>query len=157
MNKKSCVRPQTACRVAVALMVTCGAFALPALADDSARVSKNRLSLEERIDAGDLKYRDPQTGEIVVATAERVAAIRNGLAPNFDWPSGAEISVADDGTVRADIGGAMRDVFVVRANLDGSRQRGCFRDLDAAVAFIVGLDADEAKRAGNRTPVAVTE
>jgi hypothetical protein len=157
MQKKSCVWPKTVCRVAAVVMVVCGAFALPALADDSAGVSKTRLSLEERISAGDLKYRDLQTGEIVVATAERVAAIRDGLAPNFDWPSGAEISVADDGTVRADIGGAMRDVFVVRANLDGSRQSGCFRDLDAAVAFIVGLDADEAKRAGGQTPLTAAE
>ena len=157
MKMKSCVRPQTVYLVAAVVMVVCGAFVLPALADDSAGVSKTRMSLEERISAGDLKYRDLQTGEIVVATSERVAAIRNGLAPNFDWPSGAEISVADDGTVRADIGGAMRDVYVVRVNIDGSRQRGCFRDLDAAVAFIVGLDADEAKRAGDRTPSAVTE
>lgn len=157
MEKNPGVRLRTVCRVAAVVMVVCGAFALPALADDSAGVSKTRLSLEERIGAGDLKYRDLQTGEIVMATAERVAAIRNGLAPNFDWPAGAEISVADDGTVRADIGGAMRDVYVVRVNLDGSRQRGCFRDLDAAVAFIVGLDADEAKRADEQTPPAAVE
>ena len=157
MQKKRCVRPQTVCRVAVVVMVVCGTFVLPALADGSDGISKTRTSLEERISAGDLKYSDPQTGEIVVATSERVAAIRNGLAPHFDWPDGAEISVADDGTVRADIGGAMRDVHVARTNLDGSRQRGCFRDLDAAVAFIVGLDVDEAKRAGDRTPAAVTE
>ena len=66
MQKKSCVWPKTVCRVAAVVMVVCGAFALPALADDSAGVSKTRLSLEERISAGDLKYRDLQTGEIVV-------------------------------------------------------------------------------------------
>lgn len=148
---------RTVCRFAAMVIVTCGTIALPAVADDVHGPQKPGATLEERISAGDLKYRDSRTGEIVVATAERVAVLRQELAPQFDWPAGAEITIADDGTVRADINGAMRDVHVARTNPDGTRELGCFRDLDAAVAFIVGLDRAEAKRAGVQTPAAVAE
>ncbi|MGD8441730.1 MAG: hypothetical protein PVG53_14455 [Holophagae bacterium] len=113
--------------------------------------------LEARIAAGDLHYRDTRTGEVVLATETRVDEIRTRLAPQFDWPAGASVDVADDGTISADIDGAMRDVMVVRTRLDGTRERGCFRDLDAAVAFIVGLDIDTAKRVGDQRPVKVNE
>ena len=113
--------------------------------------------LEARIAAGDLQYRDTKTGEVVLATEARVNEIRTRLAPQFDWPAGAHVAVADDGTVSADIDGAMRDVMVVRTRLDGTLERGCFRDLDAAVAFIVGLDIDTAKRVGDQRPVRVNE
>ena len=149
--------PWAVCRVAAMVIVTFGAFVLPAVADDVQGTQKTGASLDDRISAGDLKYRDSRTGEIVVATAERVATLRQELAPQFDWPAGADISVAADGTVRADINGAMRDVYLVRTNLDGTRERGCFRDLDGAVAFIVGLDRDEAKRVGDQTPAAAAE
>ena len=56
---------------------------------------QQRVSLARTLISAARIGQDQQTGEIVVATAERVAAIRDGLAPNFDWPSGAEISVAD--------------------------------------------------------------
>ena len=113
--------------------------------------------LEARVAAGDLQYRDTRTGEVVPATEARVNEIRTRLARQFDWPAGARVTVADDGTVSADIDGAMRDVMVVRTRLDGTRERGCFRDLDAAVAFIVGLDIDTANRVGDRAPVKVSE
>ena len=67
------------------------------------------------------------------------------------------VDVADDGTVSADIDGAMRDVMIVRTLLDGTRERGCFRDLDGAVAFIVGLDVDASKRSGGRVRHEVVE
>lgn len=102
--------------------------------------SASVIALEERIAAGDLKYLDSRTGEVVVATDAGIALLRQELAPLFGWPSGVEYTTAADGTVRAGIDGAMRDVYLVRTNLDGSRVRGCFRDLDSAVAFIVGLE-----------------
>lgn len=148
---------RTVGRFAAMVVVTCGVIVLPAIADDVHGAQKPGATLEERITAGNLKYRDSRTGEIVVATAENVAALRKELAPQFDWSAGAEVTIADDGTVRADINGAMRDVHVARINPDGTRELGCFRNLDAAVAFIVGLDRAEAKRAGVQTPVAVAE
>lgn len=149
--------PAAVGRLAVTMIVVCGTVALPALADDAPGAQNRAALLEERISAGDLAYRDSRTGEVVVATAERIAALRNELAPQFDWPAGASVTVADDGTVRADINGAMRDVFVVRTNLDGTRERGCFRDLESAVAFIVGLDRAEAKLGSSQPPAAVAE
>lgn len=125
--------------------------------DDRAAPTTVAARLEARVAAGDLKYRDTGTGEVVLVTEARVNEIRMRLAPQFDWPAGASVDVADDGTVSADIDGAMRDVMVVRTRLDGSRERGCFRDLDAAVAFIVGLDIDTAKRVGDQQPVKVNE
>lgn len=113
--------------------------------------------LERRVAAGDLTYRDNRSGEVVVATEARVAEIRRSLEAQFDVPAGARIDVTDDGTVSADIDGAMRDVYIVRTRLDGTRERGCFRDLDAAVAFIIGLDIDTAERNGTRSPAAMTE
>lgn len=116
----------------------------PVFADDSGDRGDNRpasmIVLEERIAAGDLKYLDPRTGEVVVADYSRVALLRQELAPLFGVPVGVEQSIAADGTVRASANGAVSDVYLVKTNLDGTRVRGCFRDLDAAVAFIVGLD-----------------
>lgn len=147
--------PAAVGRIAVMMIVVCGTIALPALADDVHGAPDRAAALEERINAGDLKYRDSRTGEVVVATAERIAALRSDLAPEFDRPAGATVTVADDGTVRADINGAMRDVYVMRVNLDGTRDFGCFRDLDSAVAFLVGLDRDQTKRVGDPTRTAV--
>jgi len=98
--------------------------------------------LEERIAAGNLEYRDARTGEIVVATAERVAAIRESLAPQFAAVSGVHQYLRADGTVQVTAEQSFSDVMLSRVNLDGTSTRGCFRDLDAAVAFVVGLDAD---------------
>jgi hypothetical protein len=95
--------------------------------------------LEARIASGDLEYRDPQTGHIVVATAERVAEIRNELAPRFDRPPSFDQTVLADGTVRAEVNGDIRDVHIVRVNLDGAVEVACVRSLDAAVSFMVGL------------------
>jgi hypothetical protein len=93
----------------------------PAVSDDG---SGDRAALmQERIAAGDLEYRDPRTGEVVVATEERVAELRSELAPQLDWPAGARVEVADDATVSADIIGAMRDVFIARTRIDGTRER----------------------------------
>ena len=43
------------------------------------------------------------------------------------------------------IGDAIRDVHLMRINLDGTQTTACLRNLDAAVAFIVGLDTVEEK------------
>ena len=115
------------------------------------------IALEERVAAGDLEYRDSRTGEVVVATKGGIALLRQELAPLFGWPSVAEITTAADGTVRASIDGAMRDVYIARTNLDGTRTRGCFRDLDSAVAFVVGLDRALQDTYGGDLPSVATE
>lgn len=137
--------PRTMCRVAVAVIVVCGAVALPAIANDDQQTRAIGASLEERIAAGDLQYRDSRTGEVVVATAERVADIRESLAPQFAPVSGVHQYVKDDGTIQVTAEQTFNDVFLSRVNLDGTRTRGCFRDLDSAVAFIVGLDTEMQK------------
>lgn len=126
-------------------------------ADEAAPAPTRMEILAQHIEAGDLEYHDSKTGEIVVATEARVAEIRSRLEPHFDRPQGARVDVADDGTVSADIDGAMRDVFIVRTRLDGTRETGCFRDVDAAVAFIVGLDIYASKRSGGGVPREVVE
>lgn len=110
--------------------------------------------LEQRIAAGDLKYRDPGTGEVVVATQDRIDALRSGLERHFSQPPVFNEQVAADGTVMSVVGDAIRDVQVMRINLDGTRTTACLRNLDAAVAFIVGLDAVEDVTAGDRPSVA---
>ncbi len=115
------------------------------------------IALDERIAAGDLKYRDSRTGEVVVATHARIAMLRLELAPHFGWPVEADVATAADGTVRGESNGAMRDVHVARTNLDGTRARGCFRDLDAAIAFVVGLDEYQKEHADDQADTAVAE
>jgi len=131
----------------------------PVLADDSRHGSDGRpasmIVLEERIEAGDLKYRDSRTGEIVVATRERIDALRSNLERHFGQLPVYNEKVSANGAVVSVIGDAIRDVHLVRINLDGTRTTACLRDLDAAVAFIVGLDTVENKTADNR-PVAAT-
>lgn len=137
------------------VLVALACVAPPAMSADSGEGAAALLS--KRIAAGDLKYRDNRTGEVVIATEARVAEIRASLEPLFKSPESARIDVADDGTVSVDPNGAIRDVYVVRTRIDGTRERGCFRDLDAAVAFVVGLDIDAARSGGARPSAAVTE
>lgn len=135
--------------------------AAPVVADDTRDRADGRSAsvvlLEERIAAGDLKYHDPRTGEIVVADYSRVALIRQELAPLFGGPVTVEQTIAADGTVKASANGAVQDVYLVRTNLDGTRVRGCFRDLDAAVAFIVGLDADLKRHTDEEPRISVVD
>jgi len=146
---------------ATILTVAVLAIVSPVVADDAwdggVVRSASAIALEERIAAGDLKYRDSRTGEVVVATHARVAVLRMELAPQFGWPAAANVTTAADGTVRAESNGAVRDVFVVRTNLDGTRTRGCFRDLDAAVAFVVGLNEDQEQHSDGQTRVVAAE
>ena len=143
--------------VAIVMMSAVMAAAVPVFADDSRDGSESRnatvVALEKRIAAGDLEYRDSRTGEIVVATPERIAALRSDLERHFGQPPVFNERVTADGAVVAVVGDAIRDVHLVRINLDGTRTTACLRNLDAAVAFIVGLDTVENKAAGNR-PVA---
>jgi hypothetical protein len=136
------VRPY--CCAAILLTVTAMVFVAPVIAADSSNPGDGRsasaIALDERVVAGDLKYRDSTTGEVVVATAERIAALRSGFERHFGQPPVYNRSVSEDGTVSSEIGDAIRDVIVVRTNLDGTRETACFRTVDAAVAFIVGLD-----------------
>ncbi|MCU0304342.1 MAG: hypothetical protein MUC56_09835 [Thermoanaerobaculales bacterium] len=120
------------------LLMVLGAAAA-AVAGESA--SPLVVALEARVAAGDLEYRDPQTGQVVLATAERVAALRNELAPQFEPPAVLARTVAADGTIGFVSDGTPRDVMLVRVNLDGTREHACVRDLDSAVAFVVGLEA----------------
>lgn len=110
--------------------------------------------LEERIAAGDLEYRDSRTGEVVVATAERVAELRSNLERHFAQPPVFNERVNANGAVVAVVGDAIRDVQLVRINLDGTRTTACMRDLDAAVAFLIGLDTVENKATGDRPVLA---
>mgnify|MGYP001829250584 CR=1 FL=1 len=146
---------------AIVFTATVVALVTPVVADDSWDGTHGRpasmILLEERIAAGDLKYHDPRTGEVVVADYSRVALLRQELAPLFGGPVTVERSVAADGTVRASANGAVNDVYLVRTNLDGTRVRGCFRDLDAAVAFIVGLDEDLKRHTAEEPRVSVVD
>jgi len=146
--------------------LVCGLLALglsiaTARADERPDAGATRVMtatlLEERIAAGDLEYRDAGTGEIVVATAERVAAIRESLAPQFAPVSGVHQYARADGTVQVTAEQTFSDVMLSRVNLDGTRSRACFRDLDAAVAFVVGLDAEQNVQTADPTRIAVAE
>lgn len=108
------------------------------------------ISLEKHLGAGDLEYRDPSTGEIVVATQDRIDALRFDLERIFGQPPVSNEKVSANGAVVSVIGDAIRDVHLVRINLDGTRTTACLRNLDAAVAFIVGLDIVENEAADNR-------
>jgi len=138
---------------ALAVMTIVVSMALPAAAGDAMSLQQ---ILAERIAAGDLEYRDARTGEVVVATAERVAEIRESLAPQFAPVSGVHRYEKADGTIQISADQPFRDVFLSRVNLDGTRTRGCFRDLDAAVAFVVGLDATM-ERSSDPTRTAVVD
>lgn len=109
--------------------------------------------LEERISAADLAYRDPGSGEMVKATADRLAELRIRLAPAFEPVPAIPEARRPDGTVVAHVDGAIRDVVVARITVDGRREIACVRSLDQAIAFIVGLDTQPARPA----PVAVAE
>jgi hypothetical protein len=123
----------------VTLLALAGVAAVAAAAEPS--YGKTRVELlEEHIQAGDLEYVDSKTGKVVVATKEAVSHLRRELAPVFEADSEFTAEVADDGTVSSPAGGAVRDVHLVRTNLDGTRETTCVRTLDAAVAFLVGLD-----------------
>lgn len=149
MSKNTQMSLRRYCCAAILLMVTAMVSVTPVFATDSRIPGDDRpasvIALEERVAAGDLQYRDARTGEIVAATAERVADIRESLAPHFTPVSGVHRYVKGDGTVRVSAEQLFNDVFLSRVNLDGTRTRGCFRDLDAAVAFVVGLDAEVQK------------
>lgn len=139
---------------AAAVMIFVVSMALPAAAGDGMSLQQ---VLEERIAAGDLEYRDARTGEVVVATAERVAVIRESLAPQFVPVSGVHQYFKADGTIQVSAEQPFRDVFVSRINLDGTRTRGCFRDLDSAVAFLVGLDAEQKRQSTDPARTAVVD
>ena len=66
--------------VAIVAMLAAMAAAVPVLANDSREGSDSRnastVALEKRIAAGDLEYRDPRTGDVVVATPARIAELR---------------------------------------------------------------------------------
>jgi hypothetical protein len=113
------------------------------------------ISLEKHLAAGDLEYRDPSTGEIVVATRDRIDALRFDLERTFGQPPVYNETISANGAVVSVIGDAIRDVHLVRINLDGTRTTACLRNLDAAVAFIVGLDVVGNEAADNR-PSAVS-
>ena len=131
------------CHVPVVLMVVCMASIAPVFASDAETGNAVAKALEQRIEAGDLQYRDPSTGQVVLATEERIAALRFDLERHFGQPVVFNRSIAADGTVSSVIGDAIRDVYLVRTNLDGTRTTACMRDLDGAVAFVVGLDTVE--------------
>lgn len=145
--------------ISVIATVVLLAVAVPALAGDSDANAAGTPSLEARlaahIAAGDLTYRDPATNQVVTATEERVANLRHDLERHFSQPPVFNERVTADGAMVAVIGDAIRDVHLSRVNLDGTRTTACIRDLDAAVAFIVGLDTVENK-AGDARPVAVS-
>jgi hypothetical protein len=135
-------------------------FVAPVFAADSRNAGDGmslQQVLEDRIAAGDLEYRDARTGEVVVATADRVAALRESLAPQFAPVSGVHQYFKADGTIQVSAEQPFSDVFVSRTNLDGTRTRGCFRDLDAAVAFVVGLDAEQKHSATDPARTAVVD
>ncbi|MEX1310919.1 MAG: hypothetical protein AB1Z65_10900 [Candidatus Sulfomarinibacteraceae bacterium] len=151
MKKKSCVRPQTVYLVAVVVMVV-ASMPSPAAAGDGMSLQQ---VLENRIAAGDLEYRDARTGEVVVATQERIDAMRSDLERYFGQPPVYNEKVNASGAVVSVIGDAIKDVHLMRVNLDGTRTIACLRDLDAAIAFMVGLDTVENGTTGPR-PMAVT-
>jgi hypothetical protein len=139
--------------------VVCGILAVgisvaPARADERFDGGDSHLTaaavLDQRIAAGDLEYRDPSTGEIVVATEDRIDALRADLERYFGQPPVLNEQVSADGTVMSVIGDAIRDVQLVRINLDGTRTTACMRSLDAAVAFIVGVDSAGNEAADSR-------
>lgn len=141
----------------------CGVLALSAAAayagaDGSHGGVEARLTtatvLEKRIAAEDLEYRDPSTGEVVVATRGRIDALRSDLERTFGQPPVYNEKVSANGAVVSVIGDAIRDVHLVRINLDGTRTTACLRNLDAAVAFIVGLDIVGNEAADNRPSAA---
>ena len=139
--------------VSITILTMCVLSAGPAAADDPTAGVDRWTILEQRIAAGDLEYRDPKTGAIVVATEEGIAFLRSQLAPHFGpYPENEPIVLAD-GTVKAPMNGAIRDVYLVRTNLDGTRAAACVRSLDAAVAFLVGLDRENSKTPGPSRPV----
>jgi len=146
---------------AVLLTLSAVILVTPVLADDSWQGGEGRsasaIALDQRIAAGDLKYLDSRTGEIVVASHGRIAMLRLELAPQFGRPAGASVTTAADGTVRANSNGALRDVYLVRTNLDGTRTRGCFRDLDSAIAFIVGIDDAQPSNTGDESLATAVE
>ena len=88
-----------------------------------------------------------------MATEERIAALRFDLERHFGQPVVFNRSIAADGTVGSVIGDAIRDVHLVRTNLDGTRTTACMRDLDGAVAFVVGLDTVESETGADPRPV----
>lgn len=133
--------------VSIILAVVVVALALPGFADEPCATQDRGTTLAERIQAGDLKYRDANTGEVVVATQERIDALRFSLEQYFGQPAVFNSRVGADGTERSVIGDAIRDVMLVRINLDGTRTKACLRDLDAAVAFVVGLDTVKSEAA----------
>jgi hypothetical protein len=91
---------------------------------------------------------------MTVATPERVAALRAQLAPLFDGVSEVNQRTLADGTIAAEVAGRIRHVHLVRSNLDGRTQLGCVRSLDAAVAFILGLETSTSAKHGHERPVA---
>jgi len=161
MRKNTQISMCPGCRTAVLLTVTAMVLVTPVFAADSGIQGDGRpaseIALEERVAAGDLKYRDSRTGEVVVATYAGIALLRQEMGPLFGSPAGVEYTTAANGTVRASIDGAMRDVYLARTNLDGTRTRGCFRDLDSAVAFIVGLDEAQQRLTDEEPRVSVVD
>ena len=137
---------------AAAVIMVVASMASPASAGDGMSLQQ---VLEERIAAGDLQYRDSRTGEVVVATQERIDAMRSDLERHFGQPPVYTETMSANGAVVSVIGDAIRDVHLMRINLDGSQTTTCVRDLDAAIAFIVGLDTIKSGTADDR-PSAVT-
>ncbi len=155
-NTRMPVRPY--CCAAILLTVAAMVLVTPVIAADSSNPGDGRsasaIALDERVAAGDLKYRDPSTGEVVVATRDRIDALRFDLERNFGQPPVYNEKVSASGAVVSVIGDAIRDVHLVRINLDGTRTTVCLRNLDAAVAFLVGFDTVEGAAVDNRPSAA---
>ncbi len=154
----------TKLRMGLGFGLICGVFTIgmsadSVRADEGVAGDNSRLTtaavLEQRIAAGDLEYRDPSTGEIVVATQDRIDELRSDLERYFGQPPVYNEKVSANGAVVSVIGDAIRDVHLVRINLDGTQTTACLRNLDAAVAFLVGLDT-VGNGAADKQPSAAT-
>jgi hypothetical protein len=93
---------------------------------------------------------DTQTGDIKPLTPQEAQKLAEGLAPMLDRSTEGLTQVRHaDGSVSMDLKGHFQDVVVARINTDGTIERSCVNNPEAAGKFF-GIDPQLIKDARAR-------
>jgi len=87
--------------------------------------------------SGLMVFRDPDTGEIVTPTAERLAEFRAKLAADLSPSRGTYTkTVWPDGRIQITVIDGFEDLAIARVGADGSTSHDCVNSLDEAARLL---------------------
>jgi hypothetical protein len=115
----------------------------------TAKAAPGRNYVTRRVGGQDIQI-DTQTGDIKPLTPQEAQKLAEGLAPMLDRSTEGLTQVRHaDGSVSMDLKGHFQDVVVARINTDGTIERSCVNNPEAAGKFF-GIDPQLIKDARAR-------